>query len=977
MHTDTNYFYMIRLKKTTIWIIAPVVVWASLNSQNSAEAYSRKKKETKTEVVTEVKVEEKNAKPAATPSVQELLPLDPNVVHGTLPNGMQYFIRKNSKPENRMELRLAVNAGSIQEDDDQKGLAHFLEHMAFNGSKNFEKNDLINYVETMGIKFGPHLNAYTSFDETVYMLQLPTDQSETVDKGLLILEDWANGLTLSKEEVDKEKGVVISEWRSSLGPMQRMQYQFFPVLFNGSRYPERLPIGDTAIIKNASQEVVKRFYQDWYRPDLMAIIIVGDIDPKSMEQEIIKRFSDIPPVKSPRKKEIYPVPPHQEALVSIVTDKEAPYTQIYLFEKHPAKENNTIIGYRDYIKQQLINTMLNERYKEILQQPAPPFFYAASNYGGQLRNLDAFLSVAIGSSDKTESMLQTLFEETYRASRYGFNASELNRAFAEVKSSYEAALNEKDKTESANYANEYVDYYLTQKATPGIEMEYQLLQIFEPTITLDEINSTVKNLITHNNTVIVVTAPEKDAALLPSRERILELQNEIANSELAQVEEKEVAAELIAELPTAGKIIKKEKNDAYNVEKWTLNNGATVYVKPTDFKNDEILVHAFSKGGSSLYADADFFSISNAAPLVAESGYGAFDAVSLNRTLAGKNVKSSPYISELEEGISANAAPKDVETLFQLIHLNFTAPRKDSLIYQSYIAKNKALFSNLLANPMFYFQKASLETLYNKNIRKSFPALEDFDKINFSKAISFYQERFNNAGDFNFVIVGNIDSEQLSSLVEQYIASLPATGKKESWKDNKTGIAKGKINKDIQMGAAPKTNVLFNYNGTKAWSKDNELVYEMLRDALNIKLRESLREDKGGVYGVGVNGEFQRIPTPEYYTIINYNAEPENAANLEKEALKVIENLKTNGIDEATLNKVKEKIRREIETELKENSYWISAIKSSVAFEEPITNANEYLKKVQAITPAQIQAAAQEYLKGDNFIRIVMTPTAE
>lgn len=969
---------MIRLKSITIIALVPLLVGSTVSYPLNAEAYCKKKKKAKTESVAPSSAQAVSSSSAA-PSdevvkTQELLPLDPSVIHGTLPNGMQYFIRKNTKPENRMELRLAVNAGSIQEDDDQKGLAHFLEHMAFNGSKNFKKNDLINYVESIGTQFGPHLNAYTSFDETVYMLHVPTDQPEILDKSLLILEDWASGLTIEEEELNKEKGVVVSEWRSSLGPQQRMQNEYLPVLFKDSRYPERLPIGDTAIIKGATQKVVQRFYKDWYRPDLMSIILVGDFDPQEMEKEVIKRFSDIPSVPNPRKKELYPVPHHDETLVSIVTDKEAPYTQILMFEKHEAKETNTINGYRNLIKQQIINNILNERYKEILQQPAPPFFVAMSNYEKELRNLDAFVNIAVGTSDNTEKMIQILLEESYRASKFGFNNGEFNRALADVLNKYDVLLKEKDKTESANYASEYVNYYLTGMTAPGIEIENQLVKMLIPTITLDEINNDLKSLITHKNSVIIVTAPEKDKDILPTKERILALQKEISVANLQAKEEVVVETDLIKNDPKPGTITQTEKDSKNGIETWTLSNGAKVLIKSTDFKNDEVIVHAFSPGGSSLYSDQDFYTISNAASLINESGFGDFDALSLSRSLAGKNLSSSPYISDLEEGIQATASPKDLETLFQLIHLNFTAPRKDSLIFQSYITKNKALYANLLANPMIYFQKTLLESLFNNHPRRQFPAVEDFDKINLTKAHQFYKERFANAGDFQFVVVGNTNAEALKPLIEKYIASLPSTSIKEQWKDNNIHLAKGKVNKDIQMGAAPKTLALYTYNGTQTWSKENEMMFQMLNQVLDIKLRESLREDKGGVYGVSVQGEFDRIPHPEFFTLINYNAEPENAEALEAEAMKVIEQLKKDPIDEKTLNKVKEKIKRTVETDLKENTYWVNVMQYAATFNESIPNTEEYLKKIQAITPEQLQKAAQLYLKGDNFVRIVMSP---
>lgn len=923
-------------------------------------------------------VKDEGSEATLSPEFQPL-PLDPAVIHGTLPNGMQYFIRKNTKPEKRMELRLAVNAGSIQEDDDQKGLAHFLEHMAFNGSENFKQNDLIHYVESVGVQFGPHLNAYTSFDETVYMLQVPTDKSEIIDTALLIMEDWAKGLTLPVEEIEKEKGVVLSEWRSSLGPQQRMQYKFFPTLFQGSRYPDRLPIGDTSTIAGANQELLNRFYEDWYRPDLMAIILVGDFDAKEMEKEVIRRFSDLPKSNDPREKELYPVPPHKETLVQVVTDKEAPYTQVIIFEKHPASDNNSVMGYRNLIKNRIVNTILNERFKEILQQPEPPFFVAVSNYGKQLRTLDAFATIGIGTSDKVEDILKTLYEEQFRAERHGFTQGEFDRAISIITANYETALNEKDKTESAKYASEYVEFYLDNQTTPGIDMEYQLLSILGPTISLAEINKDVKKMISHKNSVVVITAPEKDKALLPSEERVLEIKSEVELSELAPKVEEEVASELLTELPEAGKIVSIEKDEENNIEIWKLSNGAKVFVKPTDFKNDEILIEAFSRGGSSLYSDDQFFSASNAAPLMNESGFGDFDAVSLSRALSGKNIQSTPFISSLEEGLTASSTPKDLETLMQLIYLNFTAPRKDTNAFNSYVSKSKSMYSNLLANPAVYFQKVIYETLYSNNIRRSFPKSEDFDKINLDQAYQVYQERFKNAADFQIVIVGNTEDVQLKRLVEQYIASLPSNKTpKENWKDNKITLAKGKVNNEFEMGSAPKTNALYTYSGVQGkWDREEEVLFNVLTSVLNIKLREALREDKGGVYGVGVQGQYIRVPSPEFYILITYNVDPDNAEDIENEAMKVIEAFKAENVEESTLSKVKEKIKRNTELSLKENSYWVSAVRESATYNEAVENADDYLKMVQSITPQQIKEAAHKFLKGDNFIRIVMNPEEE
>jgi len=972
-------------KKLAIWSMAPFVIWTLAAPLTDAYASvlskSKKKKTEHTEQVAPVQTGSSapqpnvpNPSPPQANPLHAPLPLDPNVVHGTLPNGMQYYIRKNAKPENRMEIRLAVNAGSIQEDPDQLGLAHFLEHMAFNGSKHFKKNDLVNYVESIGTKFGPHLNAYTSFDETVYMLQVPTDNPETIDKGLLIVEDWAHGLTLDHEEIEKERGVVVSEWRSSLGPQQRMQNKFLPVLFKDSRYPERLPIGDTAILKTAPYEAFERFYRDWYRPDLMAIIIVGDIDPVQIEKEIKERFSDIKGPENPRKKETYNVPPHKETLVSIVTDKEAPYTQVFVFNKHPSSDPDNLVAYRESLIQQLINNMMNSRFNEILQKPQPPFFAAFSSYGSQLRTLEAFLNVGVGQPDKADEILSTLLEETQRAARYGFTASELSRAIADLTNGYEQALREKDKTESAHYANEYVANYLKKEPSPGIEIENQLVTMLTGTINLNEINVTIKKWATDQNTVIVITGPEKDKDKLPTEEQVMAIRKAVSEKELAPYEDKVVAEALISQPPTAGKIVSTSEDTKHGITTWTLSNGAKVIIKPTTFKNDEILVNAFSAGGSSLYTDADYYTISNADVLVGESGIGNFDKLSLTKALAGKTVGVRPYISELEEGLSGSSSPKDLETLLQLIYLNMTAPRKDADVFQSYIAKQKALFSNLLANPNFYFQKSIYETLYNGHIRRSFPKSEDFDKVNLDKAFQFYNERFSNAGDFTFLFIGNVDMNTLKPLVETYIASLPSTGKKEQWKDPQVTMPKGLVNKEVTMGAAPKTNVYFNYHGDGQWTEQDAFVYDATIGVLNIKMRESMREDQGGVYGVGVKGSFDRIPVQRYNTMITYNADPSKADDLEKVAKSVIQNLISNGTDEATLNKVKETLRRERETDLKENEFWLSSIKESLIFNESLDNLEKFNAKVNALTPDDIKKAAAKYFSGQNVVRVVMSP---
>lgn len=976
------------MKKQAKWaLIALMMITLSSSALSAWEAKppKEKKKKAKTEVPVEVASPTPPAPPAP-PAAPQMpanmpadpmmmpLPLDPNVRFGILDNGMTYYVRKNAKPENRMELRLAVNAGSNQEDDDQLGLAHFLEHMAFNGTENFEKNDLINYVESVGIRFGPHLNAYTSFDETVYMLQVPTDNDEIINKGLLIMRDWAAGLSFDPEEIDKERGVVISEWRSSLGPQQRMQNEYFPVLFNNSRYASRLPIGDTAILARAPYAAIERFYRDWYRPELMAIIVVGDINPDEMVAEIKSRFNTIKSTANPRKKETYPVPDHKETLVSIVTDKEAPYAQVIVFNKAQSENPNSIKAYREGVMQSLINGMLNQRFQEILQKPGAPFFAAFSSYGNQVRSLDAFYNVAITQGENVGAALKVILEETERAARFGFTASELDREKADLLNSYDKALKEKDKTESSNYAMEYVYHFLQNDPSPGIEIENQITQLLMQTIGVDEINAMVKSWVKDENTVVVIAAPEKDKAALPSKEEVLATRVAVRSMELEAYVDNVVAEDLLPNPPAPGKVVSKEKDEKYNIHTFTLSNGAKVVVKPTDFKNDEILFSAFSHGGNALYGNDAFYSLSNADALVMEGGVGNFDKSSLTKALAGKTVSVSPFISEMEEGLSGTCSPKDLETLLQLTHLYMTAPRKDAEVFESYVSKQKSLFANLFANPQFFFQKRLLEVLYQNNIRRAFPTAEDFDKIDYNLALDIYQERFSNAGDFTFIFVGNINPDELAPLLETYIASLPDKGKRETWKDSGVRMPEGRVDKRFEMGAAPKTNVFMAMHGPVSYTASENHLAESLNSVLSIKLRESMREDKGGVYGVGVNGGLSRRPLEEFTFTITFNADPENTSELMETAAAVIKDLMDNGPDELTLNKVKETQKRERETALKQNKFWSATIKESLMYEEDMKDLEKFNERVDALTVDMIRDAAKKYLQGDNSVLVVMSP---
>ncbi|MEZ4878958.1 MAG: insulinase family protein, partial [Chitinophagales bacterium] len=711
------------------------------------------------------------------------IPLDPSVRYGTLPNGMKYYIKQNKKPENRVEMRLAVNAGSNQEDENQLGLAHFVEHMAFNGSKNFAKNDLVNFLEGAGVKFGAHLNAYTSFDETVYMLQLPTDKADVLDKGLLVFEDWASGLSFDPTEIDKERGVVVSEWRTGQGPDMRMTYKFLPVAYKDSRYAKRLPIGDTAILKNAPYNVFTKFYKDWYRPDLMAMCIVGDINVDSMEQEVIKRFSPIKNPTNERPKVEYELPEHKETLVSINTDAEATGQRVYIMYKHPKTEINTLQGYGSYVANQLFNTMYSQRLAEITQKPDAPFAYASGSYDEETRKNDAFNAFAIVKKGQIKEAISVLLTENERIKQHGFTQSELDRAKIDLLKSLEDALKEKDKTESRSLVMEYVYNYLKGIPAPGIDVEYQLANAIVPQLPLEIFQEMAKEYISDENAVIIVTAPESEKANIPSEAAILALDKSIKASKIDAYVDVVSNEPLMENIPTAGKVVKTEKNDKYNITTWTLSNGAKVVVKPTDFKNDEILFGAYSPGGTSQYSDDDFMSADYSNLIISESGISNFDAITLNKMLIGKTVEVGPFVGELSDGFEGSTTPKDVETMLQLVNLYFTAPRKSKDDFNTLMQKQHAMYDNLLENPQYYFLNEYYNTIYKNSIRRSLPTKEALDKVDFEKAFKFYGERFSNAADFTFYFVGNIDVNTLQPLVETYLGSIPSSDKKETWKN--------------------------------------------------------------------------------------------------------------------------------------------------------------------------------------------------
>jgi len=905
---------------------------------------------------------------------KKTLPLNKEVRYGKLPNGLTYYIQHNKKPENRVELRLAVNAGSNQEEGTQKGLAHFVEHMAFNGTKHFSKNQLVDYLESIGTKFGAHLNAYTSFDETVYMLQLPTDKKEILEKGLTVLEDWANGLSFDTTEINKERGVVLSEWRSGLGANKRMMDKYLPVLYHQSRYAERLPIGDTSILLRAPYERLSTFYKSWYRPDLMAVIMVGDIDAAVMEKEIKKRFGSLKNPATEQTKETYLLPEHQQTLVSICTDPEATNSRAMIIYKHPADNQNTEEGFKRYLMNSLFNGMFNNRLQELMQQPHPPFFAAYSGYERETRANDALNLTAVTKSGQTIDALKILLTENERIRKYGFTASELERQKKEMLTGYENALKEKDKTESGELVGEYVAHFLEHVPAPGIEKEYSLAKKIIPAITLKDINTLPVKYITDRNRVITLTAPEAEKKSLPSENDIITLTDKIKRDTIAPYKDNVIEAPIISIPPRPSPVVNETKNEKFNITTLELKNGVRILLKPTNFKNDEILMTSYSPGGSSLYSDEDYMSADYSNAIVIESGVASFNKLELQKLLTGKTAVCYPYVAELDEGFNGSCSQKDLETMLQLTYLYFTQPRKSTDDFNSFMSKQKSSVEHILDNPGAYFIDTFQNLIFNNNIRRGITTSDKLDKVDFEKSFQIYQERFKDASDFTFVFVGNFDVEKIKPLLETYLGGLPSNSQKETWKDPNIKKKTGIVNTKIKMGQTQKNLVGIHFHGQSTWSEEEYFTFNAMLKILDIQLREALREDKGGVYGVAVNGQFTERPKNAYGINIQFNTDPTRSDELIKTVYQNIDSLKSSLTSGEKIKKVQETLRRERETDLKENGFWANTITYFDEYGKDISTLENYTKFIDGINSQKIKDAFNKYLNMNNYIEVVLEP---
>lgn len=908
------------------------------------------------------------------------IPVDPDVKVGKLENGLTYYIRNNGKPEDKVELRLVVNAGSILENEKQLGLAHFMEHMNFNGTKNFKKNDLVDYLQTIGVKFGADLNAYTSFDQTVYILPIPSDDPEKLEKGFQIIEDWAHNAELTEEGIDGERGVVLEEYRLGKGAEERMLQQYLPIIAYNSKYSERLPIGTKEVLENFKYEDVRSFYRDWYRPDLMAVVAVGDLDVATLEKKIKDHFGGIKMPKNPPKREAFDTPNHEETLIAVASDKEASNSIVRIMYKD--KELSTPMSnendYRNQLIKSIFSQMINNRLDELRNTPNPPFVFAFSSHSGTFaRNRKAYQSFAMTPETGQLNALKVILQENKRVQEYGFKQGELERAKKDIVARWEKQFKDRDKRESGRIVGEYINNFLVQEPIPGIEWEYKYTMEQLPTITLKEANSLIKNFIHDDNRAVVMTGPEKEGLKKVTKEEILSLLEEVKNAPIEDYKDKKVRENLLEKVPAPGKIVSSDYNKELDVTTLTLNNGAKIIYKKTDFKNDEILFSAFSYGGSSLFSTEDYLQIAHGLGSIAQTGLGGLSLNDMNKVMAGKIARARPYISSLSEGFNGSTTPKDLETLFQQVHLYFTDVNKDEKAFRSDQAKTKGFLANYLSNPQNYFREEFGKFQFGKDPRYvGFPTAEKLDATNYDLAYQKYRERFAGAGGFNFYFVGNIDEEKLKSYAEKYIGSLPDTGKEESYKTSDFRPLSGAHEKTIYKGTDPKSMVNIIWRGETPYNKSESLSIAALGEILSIKLIEKLREEEGGVYGVGARGNMYKIGPSGGYSgyrfSISFPCGPENVKKLTDAAIAEVKEVIKNGPTAKDLAKIKESRLLDYKESSKQNSFWLSNLQNADYNKIPFQSKESYTEAVEKLTIKDIQDVAKKYVDAGYILGVLM-----
>jgi zinc protease len=905
------------------------------------------------------------------------LPFDTTVTTGTLSNGLKYYIKPNPKPEKKVELRLAINAGSILENNDQQGLAHFMEHMNFNGTEHYPKNELVDFLQSIGVQFGADLNAYTSFDETVYILPIPTDKPDNLSNGFEVLSDWAHNALITDKDVNEERKVVLEESRGGKGAQDRMMKVYLPKLMAGSHYAERLPIGKDEILKNCDPEAIRSFYRDWYRPDLMAVAVVGDVSVAEAKALIEKYFAPLTNPDTERTRVTFDVPAYKAKEAMVLTDIEETNQSFSLnYSSKKSKSNATLQEYRSSIVKSCFEQILNTRLQDLTQTANPPYLYSYAGIGGWSRGYESFSLTTVASNDM-KTAINASIGEIVKVQKFGFTQAELDVVKKSMLSYMERSYNERNTTESGRYVDELVRNFLTQESVPGTASEYEYYKIFLPGITVDEVNVVAQNWLDDNKTYFAMCqGPENSAVKNLTSKKLLKWVNEAFKQNVEAHVERALATSLLAEEPVAGKILSVENDTLLGVNTYTLSNGIKVTVKSTNFKSDQILMMGEKKGGSGQYGVEDKFNTMTMNNMISTMGYGQFSPVDLSKFLAGKNARISTNFSGNSNGVFGNSTVKDLETMMQLNYLKLTSPRKDMDLFQGSISNSIAGLKDAKSSPETAFIDSMVKVFYKGQpfAPINIPTEAELKSTNLDRIIEIYKTEFGNADGFHFFFVGNVDEKILLPLVEKYIASLPTKGTIPMSKDNGLRPIYGRNEFVFHKGKEPKSLVLAQFYGELPFSDDAALKADLLGEILNIKIIEELREKIGGIYSGGIYSDVSDEPYDNYSFVLYLPCGPESVDTLIKASMAEIDRIKREGPSIKDLEKVKLAKVEAYRESIKTNGYWGSYLGKIKCNGYDARRFLEYESVVNAVTAEQIRETANLMLSGENTFKAILYP---
>ena len=903
------------------------------------------------------------------------VPMDPSIRYGVLENGLTYYIKVNAKPENRAEFFLVNNVGAMQETPGQNGFAHLTEHMCFNGTENFHKKDIINYLQSIGMKFGPEINAYTVYDKTVYTLnKVPLEDKANIDTSLMILYDWATNVSMETDEIDAERGVVREELRTRRSSNMRLRDKTNKVLFQDSKYAVHNIIGTVDVIDNSPADTLRAYYNDWYRPDLQAIVVVGDFDIDAMEAKVKTMFAKLPVKKDAKERLYYQIPNHKETRVIIAKDPEAPMIMTWIYVKHDVDSKRDVSYYREQYIQNLYATMVNARLGEESMKPDPAFAQAGMFYTNLVRTKDAHISIAVSSKDKIMVGTKAIMVEAERVKRYGFLQTELERAKKELDAAIEKGYNERNKRESGSVANAIMGNYLEKEPIPSDDWDYAFGKKVLESITIDEINAMVKKWIVDENRVIAITGPDKEDIVYPTEAEVLALAAEVEKMDIEQYVDADANKPLIAVIPTAGTIVKESTDSKHNITRWTLSNGVKVVIMPTTFKDDEIRMTAQSLGGYSKYAQKDDISSKIAADVIDQSGVGEFSLIELQKKLAGKTAGVSPYIGQLTEGFNGSSNISDFETMMQLTYLYFTAPRADKDAFASYKTREITSLENKNLNPQAGFIDSIRVNLSSHNPRARVMTAEMLDEAKLSRIKYIFQDRFSDPAGFTFYFVGNIDTDSMKNTILTYLGGLPKVNRTETWNDLGIRMPKTttKVKFQREMETA-KASVFIGFTGDmKKYTIEDRLMLMAIKEYLSLRYTETLREEIGGTYGASLWTDVRHYPETEYQLGVYFDCDPEKMDTMVQVVYNVIKELQDEGADATKVENILKNKLKEHTERINSNRYWIGVIKSDDFDQEDFKNF-DYNKFWENLSPKDVQKAAKKYLDANSVVEIIQT----